>query len=187
MSDEQQYGTDWTPVGDGTPCNTWLEVCWDLSAAKSHEMFCRIIEIGGIVEWIMRDGATTVTHHSISPPKHWRWLREAHTFTTLREANKARDIEWGGDTVIPFSFWGCELAGEVGEACNIIKKLEREALGLVGSRATNKDLADELADVVICADLVAMHASPIIDLQRAVRNKFNATSIKQGFKTRIST
>jgi NTP pyrophosphatase (non-canonical NTP hydrolase) len=103
-------------------------------------------------------------------------------YSTLRDANRARQIEWDKGSKIDLSYRGNELAGETGEACNIIKKLERERLGIRGSRATIEQLAEELADVVICADLVAMELN--IDLNQAVRRKFNATSEKVGLSTR---
>jgi NTP pyrophosphatase (non-canonical NTP hydrolase) len=104
-------------------------------------------------------------------------------YTTLREANQARHAEWTKNEYISPSFRGNEMAGEVGEACNILKKLEREQRGFVGSRATMEQLADELADVVICADLCAMDFG--IDLMAAVARKFNKTSIKYGLNTRL--
>lgn len=104
---------------------------------------------------------------------------------SLRRANEARQKEWDKDSKITLSYRGNELAGEVGEACNIIKKIERERLGLPGSRATKDQLAEELADVIICADLIAMDAG--IDLmRRAVPAKFNATSRKVGLDTRLT-
>lgn len=81
----------------------------------------------------------------------------------LRKANIARDLEWNPDQKCDLNFWGVELAGEVGEACNIIKKLERERLGMRGSRATVQDLADELADVIICVDLLALSVGMFAD------------------------
>jgi len=102
---------------------------------------------------------------------------------TLRSANWTRQQEWDTDNQITLAFRGNELAGEVGEACNVIKKLERARLGIAGSRATKEQLAEELADVVICADLIAMDAG--IDLDAAVEAKFNATSEKVGLKTRL--
>lgn len=105
------------------------------------------------------------------------------TFMTLRAANSRRQREWDPNDHIGLAFRGNEMAGEVGEACNIIKKLERERLGIKGSRASLWQLAEELADVVICADLVAMTAG--IDLGEAVRAKFNETSEKVGLKTRL--
>lgn len=81
----------------------------------------------------------------------------------LHIANIARGKEWeGSNDKCGIDFWGVELAGEVGEACNIIKKLERERIGLRGSRATLHDLADELADVIICVDLIACHIGTIV-------------------------
>ena len=105
-------------------------------------------------------------------------------YPTLRAANLARQAEWDTDGQITLSYRGNELAGEVGEACNLIKKLERERMGIAGSRASVADLAEELADVIICADLIAMQLG--IDLDRAVAEKFNKTSEKVGLKARMA-
>jgi NTP pyrophosphatase (non-canonical NTP hydrolase) len=105
-------------------------------------------------------------------------------YPTLRAANAARQKEWDAGGKIDLTYRGNELAGEVGEACNVIKKLERERLGIRGSRATVEDLASELADAMICLDLVAMAAG--IDLEAAVRKKFNETSEKNGLDTRFA-
>ena len=105
--------------------------------------------------------------------------------TNLRAANVARDQEWNtGSERVSMTFRATELAGEVGDACNVIKKLERERIGLAGSRDTRAHLAEELADIVICTDLVAMDAG--IDLDAAIVVKFNATSAKNGLSTRLS-
>lgn len=106
------------------------------------------------------------------------------TLADLREANVTRDIEWNGEGPrLDAAFRGVELAGEVGEACNVIKKLERARRGLKGSKDTLEHLGEELADIVICVDLVAMTYG--LDLSEAIRNKFNATSEKVGLKTRL--
>lgn len=107
------------------------------------------------------------------------------TFEELRDADTARQKEWWKDGAVQpsLAFRGNELAGEVGEACNVIKKLERERLGVAGSRATKQQLADELADVIICADLIA--GAEGIDLGEAVCRKFNETSAKVGLTTRL--
>lgn len=104
-------------------------------------------------------------------------------FSKLRTANLCRQGEWDKDGGIDAAYRGNELAGEVGEACNVIKKLERERRGIRGSRATVQELSDELADVVICTDLIAMQYG--IDLDDAVERKFNATSVKVGLLTRL--
>jgi NTP pyrophosphatase (non-canonical NTP hydrolase) len=121
-------------------------------------------------------------------------------FITLRMANMARQKVWDPGSDITLEYRGNELAGEVGEAvenvvdllqlsistgrmANVVKKLARERLGLRGSRATVEDLGKELADIVICVDLLAMHAG--IDLGNTVRDKFNETSEKVGLPTRL--
>lgn len=105
-------------------------------------------------------------------------LPKCKGYYALRMANATRQAEWDPTNAITLEYRGNELAGEVGEACNIIKKLARERLGLKGSRATKEQLADELADIVICTDLIAMDMG--IDLDKAVREKFNRTSEKLG-------
>jgi NTP pyrophosphatase (non-canonical NTP hydrolase) len=101
-------------------------------------------------------------------------------FANLTIANIQRQAEWSS-TPVDLSFRGNELAGETGEACNVIKKLERERLGIKGSRDTKEHLAQELADVVICADLCAIAAG--INLEAAIVSKFNATTEAQGLST----
>lgn len=122
------------------------------------------------------------------------------SFDELRIANECRQREWDPNDQITGTFRGNETAGELGEAleqavgllmmsitmgraANIIKKLEREAMGLRGSRATKEDLAKELADLVICADLIAMKYN--IELGVEVREKFNNTSRERGLSVFI--
>ncbi len=101
-------------------------------------------------------------------------------YGTLSEANAARQKLWGSKGPM---FQAVELAGEMGEALNVVKKLERERLGQAGSRATIQDLADELGDVAICLDLLAVTYG--IDLERATAEKFNKTSAKMGFPVEL--
>lgn len=108
----------------------------------------------------------------------------AITISALQIAHIARQDEWCPDQKPDLSFRGNEMAGEVGEACNVIKKLERERQGWRGSRATKEQLAEELADVVHTAILCAITAE--IDLDPAVADKFNATSEKVGLRTRVA-
>lgn len=105
------------------------------------------------------------------------------TVARLQAAHAKRQREWCPDQEPDLSFRGNEMAGETGEACNVIKKLERERHGWRGSRATLSELADELADVVHTAILCAITAG--IDLEPAVIAKFNATSEKNGLSARL--
>ena len=107
------------------------------------------------------------------------------TLTAFRQASIAREVEWASDTQepLPILFKATELGGEAGEVLNIVKKLERERMGWTGSRATVEQRADELADLVICADLLAEPYG--IDLVAAIVRKFNATSEQRGLATRM--
>jgi len=107
------------------------------------------------------------------------------SFDLLRKSNEARHQEWASGESLPLSFRGVELGGEAGEACNQIKKIERIRLGLVGGQEDLDALAEELADVVICADLIAMDLG--IDLGTAVAKKFNQTSLKYGLESMFHT
>jgi len=85
------------------------------------------------------------------------------------------------------SDWAVATAGEMGEALNLVKKLNRERDGIVGNSLTTNELksklADELADVAIYLDIMA--ASEGIDLAQAIVTKFNRTSEKVGFPERL--
>jgi NTP pyrophosphatase (non-canonical NTP hydrolase) len=105
--------------------------------------------------------------------------------SALRRANLVRQQEWCPEQKPDLSFRGNELAGETGEACNIIKKLERARHGWRGSIGTVAQLAEELADIIITVDLVAIQLG--IDLSDAVVAKFNATSEKNGLSTRLQS
>lgn len=113
------------------------------------------------------------------------------TFGALRQASLARNARWhpGGLVNWTLSEWGLAMCGEAGEAANVIKKLNRVRDGMRGNRKDEThaslivDLGFELADTVIYADLVAAAAG--IDLARAIIEKFNATSAKNGFPERL--
>jgi len=102
-------------------------------------------------------------------------------FMDLRVANIRRAVEWNGGSPTSLEFCMIELAGEVGEAMNALKKMLRQQRGMAGGISDARALIDELADVVICADLAAQRMG--VDLGAAVEAKFNATSKKHGFQT----
>jgi len=82
------------------------------------------------------------------------------------------------------SDWMTATAGELGEAANIVKKLNRYRDGIPGNDETEPalrgKLADELADTFIYLDLLAQAAG--IDLGAAVEAKFARTSEKIGYR-----
>ena len=78
-----------------------------------------------------------------------------------------------GHTVqdMPILFWSTAVAGEVGEMCNLIKKMER---GDSGDFTTA--IALEAADIVIYLDLLCTKLG--IDLMGSVFHKFNQVSLR---------
>tara|TARA_R100001143_G_scaffold35943_1_gene33528 strand:- start:3886 stop:4218 length:333 start_codon:yes stop_codon:yes gene_type:complete len=95
------------------------------------------------------------------------------TFAKLRTMNTARCEQcfhpcddWSETD------WATAVAGEVGEACNLIKKRRR------GEDISDRKIARELADVVIYLDLLADRMG--IDLGDAVAEKFNVVSKRVG-------
>ena len=102
----------------------------------------------------------------------------------LRKANTERALLWNKGKAAPISFAFMELAGEAGEACNAGKKLARHEMGWVGGSDDLTNLKEELADVVICVDLIAKEYN--IDLWESIIAKFNKTSVKNDFPTRLS-
>lgn len=100
----------------------------------------------------------------------------------IKEALNTRNSEWG--EIRPGAlFRAVELGGEVGEVLNEVKKLERTKLGMVGGKIGTQDLEDEIGDVIISLILLAEVYQ--LDLDKCARVKFNKTSEKHGFKTRI--
>jgi NTP pyrophosphatase (non-canonical NTP hydrolase) len=85
--------------------------------------------------------------------------------------------------------WACAMAGEAGEACNVVKKLRRHADKTNTVKDPQKEeeliamIADELADTVIYADLLAARLG--IDLGDAIRTKFNEVSILRESRWRL--
>lgn len=84
--------------------------------------------------------------------------------------------------------WACALSGEVGEACNFIKKLRRlddkpvDLDTFSKCDEIKKEIAKELADVMAYLDLLATALD--IDLEQAIIAKFNEVSdcMKCGIK-----
>lgn len=81
------------------------------------------------------------------------------------------------------SDWVTAVVGELGEAANIVKKLNRVRDGIPGNTETLDELraklADELADTFIYLDLLFQAAG--INRDEAVERKFKKTSDKIGY------
>jgi NTP pyrophosphatase (non-canonical NTP hydrolase) len=101
----------------------------------------------------------------------------------LREANKIRVTAFG-HTIEEWDLprWGNAVAGETGELCNIIKKIDRgdKVYQEKGKEypLDNKALGKEAADIVIYLDLLCQKAG--FSLRDALVEKFNHTSDNVG-------
>jgi len=107
----------------------------------------------------------------------------------IRAMNRARALRWHPNGIEEWSVsdWAVALAGEVGELCNVVKKLNRVRDAIIGNKETEGELRqalwDEMADVYLYLDLLAQRCG--VDLPLAIRAKFNAVSVKHGFPERL--
>lgn len=119
------------------------------------------------------------------------YMTNGLSFNTLREANKARLPQFKNPKGEPahsepdgsdwsLSDWMTAVAGELGEAANIIKKVNRGDLSLDEARPL---LAKEYADVATYLDILAMRTG--VDLGKAVKEKFNEVSDRVGSTVKI--
>lgn len=83
------------------------------------------------------------------------------------------------------SDWVTATLGELGEAANIVKKLNRVRDSIPGNKETpeqlKKMLADELADTFIYLDLLVQSLG--LNMRDIVVSKFVKTSVKIGYET----
>lgn len=82
------------------------------------------------------------------------------------------------------SDWMIAMTGELGEAANIVKKLNRVRDGIPGNTESLDELyeglEEELADLYIYLDLFCAYLG--LDLAVAVAKKFEKTSQKIGYR-----
>ena len=112
---------------------------------------------------------------------------EELTFTAFRAANVRRCVKWHPEGIKSWSpaDWLTAVTGELGELASLLKMRNRERDGLPGNKfsPTDKQIADELADVITYLDLLA--AALDVDLETAVIEKFNEVSERVGFDDRL--
>lgn len=114
---------------------------------------------------------------------------EAKTYSDFKQAMIDRDQYWDPYGLLPVSFRGMELAGELGELLNVVKKIERSGYGIdkhLKKRYTpfelNTMFEEETGDVIICLNLLFIYCDRddlFIDHPLA-RKKFNESSEKLG-------
>lgn len=89
----------------------------------------------------------------------------------------------------PLTYWTTALAGEVGELCNMVKKMQRVERGGVdggssykASDITREMLKEEIGGIAIYLDLLASLMG--IGLEEAIADTFNRKSEQLGFPQR---
>jgi NTP pyrophosphatase (non-canonical NTP hydrolase) len=112
----------------------------------------------------------------------------ALNFDAFRAANVARCIKWHPAGIASWSpsDWLTAVTGELGELASLLKMRNRERDGLPGNKfsPTDKQVADELADVLTYLDLLAAVLG--VNLGQAAVSKFNEVSERVGFPDRIA-
>ncbi|HYC44494.1 MAG TPA: MazG nucleotide pyrophosphohydrolase domain-containing protein [Burkholderiales bacterium] len=87
------------------------------------------------------------------------------------------------------SDWACAMAGEAGEVCNAVKKLNRIEHGIVSAKGPKSReeaiaaVAQEIGDTFLYLDLLARRLG--INMARAIADTFNRVSEREGFPERI--
>jgi NTP pyrophosphatase (non-canonical NTP hydrolase) len=85
------------------------------------------------------------------------------------------------------SDWMTATLGELGEAANVVKKLNRYRDGVPGNKLSYAELQDmlrrELADTLVYLDLTSQAAG--FSLENSVRQVFNQKSLEIGASHRI--
>ncbi len=123
------------------------------------------------------------------------WIERNSFLRRLRRINRERRLRWHPDDAPVEAQWSSgdwsnAMMGEAGEAANVVKKIRRLETGVKARNSYSSlsmlvmDLGDELADMIIYADILAERYN--IDLEAAIIRKFNAVSEREGFDERLA-
>ena len=151
-------------------------------SVEQIEVMCAMLTKQGYAGAKLRDMAL----RSLERPDG-RVVPEELTFAAFRAANVARCIKWHPAGIASWSpsDWLTAVTGELGELASLLKMRNRERDGLPGNKfsPTNKQIADEIADVLTYLDLLAEVLG--VNLGHAAAEKFNEISERVGFPDRI--
>lgn len=127
-------------------------------------------------------------------PQTWEPMDGSLTIRFLQYINAKRAERWHGLKSWSALEWAGAMAGEAGEACNAAKKLKRiedgianinleDGRSLTDAQNASAAIVNEIADTVIYGVLLAERVG--LDLEEAIRMKFNRKSEEYGFPERI--
>lgn len=146
------------------------------------------------IDYLINLAASSPTHERTTALE-WTALDGSLTIRFLQYINAKRAVRWhqnGGIKSWSALEWAGAMAGEAGEACNAAKKLKRiedqianleEGRSLTDEQNASSQVVDEIADTVIYGVLLAERVG--LDLEEAIRMKFNRKSEEYGFPERI--
>ncbi len=147
-----------------------------------------LFDIAGLVRQAREDRALAMEYDSLrADQERMREALQASDWRAFSLTNRTRCESPSGFNH-PLSSWSLSdwftaTMGELGEAANIAKKLNRVRDGIPGNKQTPEELfvclASELADTFIYLDLLAQSAG--IDLPTAVVTTFEAKSKEIGY------
>lgn len=116
------------------------------------------------------------------------------TFRAVSNINRQRCERWHPgypDSADGWSGadWSNAAAGEMGETCNVVKKLRRIENGMQQAAGDTQadllgELATEIGDTFIYLDLLAQYYG--LDIAECVADTFNRVSRREGFPERIA-
>ena len=118
------------------------------------------------------------------------------TLKQLSETNLKRAQRWHkSENLDDWSIgdWAVAAAGEMGEICNVVKKLKRLEHDFASKNEPDrqidtkeqaiKEIGAEIADTVLYLNLLAIRCG--LDLEKEIVNKFNIVSDKYGFEEKL--
>lgn len=116
-------------------------------------------------------------------------MKTSMTFSHFETTNYQRSLHWHEGAPWTISDWAVAMAGECGEACNVVKKLNRVRDGNQGNEETEEELINqlghEIADTICYAFLLANWMG--INVEEALIEKFNLVSDKHGFPEHLDS
>ena len=118
------------------------------------------------------------------------------TLKKLSQVNYRRCRRWHNSADLSdwsISDWACAMAGEAGEICNAVKKLNRLRDKLPSKNDPDRQInsykeakskiGEEIADTVLYLNLLSIRLD--IDFEKEIVDKFNSVSKKYGFPERL--
>jgi len=112
-------------------------------------------------------------------------------FKIVSKVNHDRALVWhpGGLNHWSISDWAVAFAGEAGEVCDAIKKLNRLRDGIQQANSHGdltqhyEAIANEIGDAYLYLDLLAQALG--MDIEECIKQTFNRVSVREGFEHRL--